>query len=137
MSKICLKGNRILIGDQLSPAVIEIQNGKILKIHLGDLAGRAGEFAQVLPMYIYLCIYFVNLIRIACVSIYIRIILIFYIIHLISAQVIDAGDNVVMPGLVDSHVHVNEPGRTEWEGYYTATRAAAAGGITTIIDMPL
>jgi allantoinase len=45
--------------------------------------------------------------------------------------------SIVMPGLVDSHVHVNEPGRTEWEGFETATRAAAAGGITTIVDMPL
>jgi allantoinase len=44
---------------------------------------------------------------------------------------------IVMPGLVDSHVHVNEPGRTEWEGFVTATRAAAAGGVTTLIDMPL
>ena len=42
-----------------------------------------------------------------------------------------------MPGLVDSHVHINEPGRTEWEGFETATRAAAAGGITTLVDMPL
>jgi allantoinase len=50
---------------------------------------------------------------------------------------VDAGDSVVMPGLVDTHVHVNEPGRTEWEGFETATRAAAAGGITTILDMPL
>jgi len=49
----------------------------------------------------------------------------------------DAGDAVVMPGVVDTHVHVNEPGRTEWEGFRTATRAAAAGGITTIVDMPL
>jgi allantoinase len=49
----------------------------------------------------------------------------------------DAGDLVVMPGLVDTHVHVNEPGRTEWEGFATATRAAAAGGVTTIVDMPL
>jgi allantoinase len=47
------------------------------------------------------------------------------------------GRSVVMPGLVDSHVHVNEPGRTEWEGFATATRAAAAGGVTTIVDMPL
>ncbi|RRD30195.1 allantoinase AllB [Actinomyces bowdenii] len=46
-------------------------------------------------------------------------------------------DQVLMPGLVDSHVHVNEPGRTPWEGYESATRAALAGGITTIIDMPL
>ncbi|HVR42031.1 MAG TPA: allantoinase AllB [Thermoanaerobaculia bacterium] len=50
---------------------------------------------------------------------------------------IDYGDLVVMPGLVDTHVHVNEPGRTEWEGFETATRAAAAGGVTTIVDMPL
>lgn len=50
---------------------------------------------------------------------------------------IDAGDAVVMPGLVDTHVHVNEPGRTDWEGFETATRAAAAGGITTLVDMPL
>jgi allantoinase len=54
-----------------------------------------------------------------------------------EADLVDAGDSVVMPGLVDSHVHVNEPGRTEWEGYETATRAAAAGGVTTIVDMPL
>src|SRR5688500_18975371 len=49
----------------------------------------------------------------------------------------DFGELVIMPGLVDSHVHVNEPGRTEWEGFETATRAASAGGITTIVDMPL
>ncbi len=49
----------------------------------------------------------------------------------------DAGDLLVMPGLVDTHVHVNEPGRGEWEGFETATRAAAAGGVTTIVDMPL
>lgn len=49
----------------------------------------------------------------------------------------DFGDLVILPGLVDSHVHVNEPGRTEWEGFATATRAARAGGTTTIVDMPL
>jgi len=49
----------------------------------------------------------------------------------------EAGQHVVMPGLVDTHVHINEPGRTEWEGFTTATRAAAAGGITTLIEMPL
>jgi allantoinase len=48
-----------------------------------------------------------------------------------------ADDEVLMPGLVDSHVHVNDPGRTDWEGFTTATRAAAAGGVTTIVDMPL
>jgi allantoinase len=49
----------------------------------------------------------------------------------------EAGDLLVMPGLVDTHVHVNEPGRTNWEGFETAARAAAAGGITTLLDMPL
>ncbi len=48
-----------------------------------------------------------------------------------------AEDEVLLPGLVDTHVHINEPGRTEWEGFATATRAAAAGGVTTLIDMPL
>src|SRR6266478_4403386 len=46
-------------------------------------------------------------------------------------------DSVIMAGLVDTHVHINEPGRTEWEGFATATRAAAAGGVTTLVDMPL
>ena len=54
-----------------------------------------------------------------------------------AAVAIDAGDLVVMPGIVDTHVHVNEPGRTTWEGFDSATRAAAAGGITTVVDMPL
>jgi allantoinase len=54
-----------------------------------------------------------------------------------GADLHDAGDAVVMPGLVDTHVHCNDPGRDEWEGFESATRAAAAGGITTILDMPL
>lgn len=49
----------------------------------------------------------------------------------------DYGDLVIMPGLVDTHVHINEPGRTDWEGFASATRKAAAGGITTLIEMPL
>ena len=44
---------------------------------------------------------------------------------------------MILPGLVDAHVHINEPGRTDWEGFATATRAAAAGGVTTLVDMPL
>jgi allantoinase len=55
----------------------------------------------------------------------------------VGAPVHEAGNLVVMAGVVDSHVHVNEPGRTEWEGFHTATRAAAAGGVTTLVDMPL
>jgi allantoinase len=54
-----------------------------------------------------------------------------------AASVVDLGDLALLPGLVDTHVHVNEPGRTEWEGFATATAAAAAGGVTTICDMPL
>jgi allantoinase len=55
----------------------------------------------------------------------------------VNGEFVDYGELTIMPGLVDSHVHVNEPGRTEWEGFETATRAAAAGGVTTIVDMPL
>jgi len=57
----------------------------------------------------------------------------------VPAQIplVDAGEAVLMPGLVDTHVHVNEPGRTEWEGFATATKGAAAGGVTTLVDMPL
>uniref|UniRef100_A0A3Q3WAP7 allantoinase n=1 Tax=Mola mola TaxID=94237 RepID=A0A3Q3WAP7_MOLML len=91
-----VRSNRVLLGDQVRPAVILIQDGKIQRIlkHT-DFSGDA-----------------------AC-------------------EVLDVGDSVVMPGVVDCHVHVNEPGRTSWEGFWTATRAAAAGGVTTIVDMPL
>ncbi|HYV13178.1 MAG TPA: allantoinase AllB [Pyrinomonadaceae bacterium] len=54
-----------------------------------------------------------------------------------GCEVVDAAESVVMPGLVDTHVHINAPGRTEWEGFRTATLAAAAGGVTTVVDMPL
>jgi allantoinase len=54
-----------------------------------------------------------------------------------ATDIYETGDFAVMPGLVDTHVHINEPGRTEWEGFATATRSAAAGGITTLIEMPL
>ncbi len=58
--------------------------------------------------------------------------------ELAGRQVVELGEDVVLlPGLVDTHVHINEPGRTEWEGFDSATRAAAAGGVTTIVDMPL
>lgn len=55
----------------------------------------------------------------------------------VSCRVEDVGDRVVMPGLVDAHVHLNEPGRTAWEGFATGTQAAAAGGVTSLVDMPL
>jgi allantoinase len=53
------------------------------------------------------------------------------------AAITDCGHDALLPGLIDTHVHINQPGRTEWEGFRTATRAAAAGGYTTLVDMPL
>ena len=52
-------------------------------------------------------------------------------------ETIDVGNKVLMPGVIDPHVHINEPGRTDWEGFDTATKAAIAGGVTTLVDMPL
>jgi len=54
-----------------------------------------------------------------------------------EVETVDYGELMILPGLVDTHAHINEPGRTEWEGFETATNAAAAGGITTVVDMPL
>jgi allantoinase len=54
-----------------------------------------------------------------------------------EAEAEDFGNLAVLPGLVDSHVHINDPGRADWEGFETATRAAAAGGYTLLVDMPL
>src|SRR5207302_4863607 len=54
-----------------------------------------------------------------------------------GAPRLDVGEAALLPGLVDTHVHVNDPGRAHWEGFETATRAAAAGGVTTLIEMPL
>ncbi len=54
-----------------------------------------------------------------------------------APNIYEAGDDLVMPGIVDTHVHINEPGRADWEGFTSATRAAAAGGVTTLIEMPL
>src|SRR4030095_6514175 len=55
----------------------------------------------------------------------------------LNFPIVDVGDAVLMAGIVDPHVHINEPGRTEWEGFDTATKASIAGGITTLVDMPL
>ena len=55
----------------------------------------------------------------------------------VATEVIDVGHRAILPGLIDPHVHINEPGRTDWEGFNTATRAALAGGLTSLVDMPL
>uniref|UniRef100_A0A672IYE7 allantoinase n=1 Tax=Salarias fasciatus TaxID=181472 RepID=A0A672IYE7_SALFA len=91
-----VRSQRVVIGDQVCPAVIVMKEGKIHQILSNDSSSQDVE-----------------------------------------CKVLDVGDSVVMPGIVDCHVHVNEPGRTSWEGFWTATRAAAAGGVTTIVDMPL
>jgi allantoinase len=54
-----------------------------------------------------------------------------------TAAYVDHSPRLLLPGLVDAHVHLNEPGRTEWEGFWTGTQAAASGGVTTVVDMPL
>lgn len=84
-----IKSKRVLIHNELKPASVFFDNGKIIGIKGYD------EKAE------------------------------------------DFGELVIMPGVVDTHVHINEPGRTEWEGFETATKSAAAGGITTLVDMPL
>ncbi|WP_462409321.1 amidohydrolase family protein [Neobacillus sp. Marseille-QA0830] len=58
-------------------------------------------------------------------------------IHEKALKIVDAMNQYVMPGMVDAHVHISEPGRTNWEGFETGTKALAAGGTTTFIDMPL
>ena len=57
--------------------------------------------------------------------------------HINDLLLLDVGNSIVMPGIIDAHVHINEPGRTQWEGFETATKAAALGGVTTLIEMPL
>lgn len=88
-----LKSQRVVLNDELRPAVVEIRDGHIVAVHPDNAA--------------------------------------------LLCPIRDLGEQVLMPGLVDTHVHINEPGRTEWEGFNTATQAAAAGGITTLVDMPL
>nr|XP_054590595.1 allantoinase, mitochondrial [Nothobranchius furzeri] len=91
-----VKSNRVLVGDEVRPAVVVIKDERIHQII------SSSNFSKD-----------------------------------VGCEVLDVGNSLVMPGIVDSHVHVNEPGRASWEGFWTATRAAAAGGVTTLVDMPL
>ncbi len=93
MSHFALFSERVVVGEQIVPACVEVNHGRIVAIH-GDKNAP-------------------------------------------KCAVEDLGNKVLMPGLVDCHVHINEPGRTEWEGFNTATQAAACGGITSLVDMPL
>ena len=90
VERLIIRSTRVVLPDRVTPASIQIERGRIVRI-----GGYDERFDR------------------------------------------DVGDFVISPGIVDTHVHVNEPGRTEWEGFDTATRAAAAGGVTTIVDMPL
>jgi allantoinase len=93
-----LKSQRVILGDEMIAACVEIKDQLIHAIHPYDV-----ELSTLFE----------------------------------GCLIEDLGNKVLMPGLVDTHVHINEPGRTEWEGFNTATQAAAAGGITTLVDMPL
>jgi len=99
-----LRSQRVIVGDEMIPACVEIKNQLIHAIHPYDVDFNAREDDGSL---------------------------------IEDCLIEDLGNKVLMAGLVDSHVHINEPGRTEWEGFNTATQAAAAGGITTLVDMPL
>ena len=94
MGRFGLHSKRVLLDGELKEATIEIHDGKIEAIKLGEFPGA-------------------------------------------DFPIEDVGNSVIMSGLIDCHVHINEPGRADWEGFDTATKAAAAGGITTLIEMPL
>lgn len=86
-----ISSTRVCVDNQLQPATVYIEHGRIAEIRLGFLDPQSKSY----------------------------------------------GDLAVLPGLIDTHVHLNEPGRTEWEGFETGTKAAASGGVTTVVDMPL
>jgi allantoinase len=94
MTRLLVRGARVLLPDGIRPAAIHIEDGVIVEVTDG-VRSPAG------------------------------------------VRVLDAGERIVLPGLVDTHVHINDPGRADWEGFEHATRAAAAGGVTTVVDMPL
>jgi allantoinase len=111
---LVIASERVLVEDELRPAVLRIEGDRIDQVWWGTsdpaavLKPADDLFGEVLGA-----------------------------VPAPPPQVVELGDKVLLPGVVDTHVHVNEPGRTAWEGFASATRAAALGGITTIVDMPL
>jgi allantoinase len=121
---LIVRGQRVLTPDGIRPAAVGIRGGEIIFVAPYDAAGAAGSASPVSPARPASPARTASLAREAS--------------RASAASTVElAADEVLLPGLVDTHVHVNEPGRTGWEGFASATRAAAAGGITTIIDMPL
>lgn len=111
---VVIASERVLVEDELRPAVLRIEGDRIDQVWWGTsdpaavLKPAEDLFGEVLGA-----------------------------VPAPPPRVVELGDKVVLPGVVDTHVHVNEPGRTAWEGFASATRAAALGGVTTIVDMPL
>src|ERR1022692_2245074 len=113
---LVVRGQRVVTPDGIRPASVGIRDGKIIFVGAYDdapgTASSASSASSVSPA---------SPVSSASTA--------------SPGSIVEvAADEVLMPGLVDTHVHVNEPGRTRWEGFASATRAAAAGGITTIID---
>lgn len=108
--RYAIKAKRAVLPDGVHPAVIYIERGKIVEIDVQDhVNSHVNSHVSKTSAF-----------RVK-----------------LGWPILDADDVAVMAGIVDTHVHLNEPGRTQWEGFYSGTRAAAAGGITTLVDMPL
>jgi allantoinase len=116
ITKLVVRSERVVLPGGTRPATVQIEDGKIVGIRTGSsyvgrtevgFAGPVADRSSVRPT------------------------------DTTDTQEIDAGRLVLLPGLVDTHVHINDPGRADWEGFEHATRAAAAGGVTTLVDMPL
>lgn len=121
------KSSNIVFPNAILSAILIVINGKIDRIHHYK---DESEVEKILKVCINFCYFFIKLTKIF-------LILEICLLQDYNGTVYDFGSLVLMPGVIDTHVHVNQPGRTDWEGYETATRAAAAGGVTTIVDMPL
>src|SRR6186997_1335755 len=115
MASLLVRSQRVVFADGVRPAEIRVENGKIVSITNLGTSGTSGTSGTPgTPG---------TLGTLGTLG--------------TPGTLIDAGSAVVLPGLVDTHVHINDPGRADWEGFETATLSAAAGGVTTVVDMPL